>query len=57
MFQVNHRIYIYLAILISTIIIPMLPFVFIQPSAWPMAILMSWVALWIELNERTPPKS
>lgn len=52
MFQVNHRIYIYLAIIISTAIIPILPFVYIQSSGWPMAMLMSSVALWIELSER-----
>lgn len=57
MLQVNHRIYIYLTILIATIIIPILPFVYIQSSAWPMAMLMSWVALWIELSERNPPES
>ncbi|WP_193755608.1 hypothetical protein [Psychromonas sp. psych-6C06] len=56
MFQVNHRIYIYLAILISTTLIPIFPFVYIQPSAWPMAMLMASVALWIEINDRTPPK-
>lgn len=54
MIQVNHRIYIYLTILISTTIIPILPFIYIQSSAWPMAMLMSVVALWIELSERTP---
>lgn len=57
MLPVNFRIYIYLTILISTILIPLLPFVNIQPSAWPMAMLMSMVALWIELCERVPPKS
>ncbi|WP_157822353.1 hypothetical protein [Psychromonas sp. Urea-02u-13] len=57
MFQVNQRIYIHLTIVISTILIPILPFVYIQSSAWPMAMLMSSVALWIELSERTPPKS
>jgi hypothetical protein len=56
MFQVNQRIYIHLTIVISTILIPILPFVYIQSSAWPMAMLMSSVALWIELSERTPPK-
>ena len=52
MFQVNHRIYIYLTIIISSVIIPILPFVYIQPSAWPMAMLMASVALWLELSER-----
>jgi hypothetical protein len=52
MFQVNHRIYIYLAILISTTLIPILPFVVIRSSAWPMAMLMSAVALFIELMDR-----
>jgi hypothetical protein len=56
MIQENHRIYIYLTILISTFIIPILPFVYIQSSSWPMAMLMSSVALWIELSERTSPK-
>jgi|SaaInl7_200m_RNA_FD_contig_21_2677000_length_267_multi_3_in_0_out_0_1 hypothetical protein len=57
MVKANHRIYIYLTILISTIIIPILPFVYIKSSAWPMAMLMASVALWIELSERTPPES
>jgi hypothetical protein len=56
MIQENHRIYIYLTILISTIIIPILPFVYIQSSSWPMAMLMSSVALWIELSERSSTK-
>ncbi len=51
MLQVNHRIYIYLAILISSIIIPVFPFVHITSSTWPMAMLMSAVALWLELIE------
>lgn len=56
MFQANHRIYIHLTIILSTIIIPILPFVYVQSSAWPMAMLMSSVALWVELSERTPPE-
>ncbi|WP_022940915.1 hypothetical protein [Psychromonas hadalis] len=57
MLPVNVRIYIYLTILISTTVIPILPFVVIQSSAWPMAMLMSSVALWVELSERDPPNT
>jgi hypothetical protein len=52
MLATNYRIYIYLAILIGTFVIPILPFVYISSEAWPMASLMSCFALWIELSER-----
>ena len=52
MLATNQRIYIYLTILIATLVIPILPFVYISTEAWPMASLMSCFALWIELSER-----
>ena len=52
MLSTNHRIYIYIGILIGTLVIPILPFVYISSEAWPMASLMSCFALWIELSER-----
>ncbi|WP_019615922.1 hypothetical protein [Psychromonas ossibalaenae] len=57
MLQAEHRIYIYLCIVIALLVIPILPFVYITSSAWPMALLMSSLALWMELGERNKPRS
>ncbi len=51
MLRTHFRVYIYLTVLISTLIIPILPFVYITSSAWPMATLMAAAALWLELAE------
>ncbi len=52
MLQAEHRIYIYLCIVIALLVIPILPFVSITSIAWPMALLMSSLALWMELGQQ-----
>ncbi|WP_157619167.1 hypothetical protein [Psychromonas aquimarina] len=57
MLQADYRIYIYLCIIITLLVIPILPFVSIISSIWPMALLISSLALWMELGEQRNSRS